>query len=1415
VSTHSQPWSRHARKRPRMTPGGRALRVPSVLFAVVLMAGILPTAVAPVAAADPLDIPPAVDPGTPVFKGSATPVPAPPVEFDPTANMLRRIYDADVAAGGDSFWLDRTLERPFLDNSSGERTLLTRGRALYMYTHNPSVLGFAGQGTGANGGGGYAYRQPPTTGNVALYTIGISNATLTETTAERLQYPSYFTSLYTGGGLSVRERKYITYNDTAVTDLTITNTGASATTRTVSAQSPIAPTAAADGTELTGNVTLRYGLTTFRTRFSGDGFIAAGNALSRSISLDPGQSIRFKIQLGAIAAELPDSASEYARYRDADPDGAFHAQLREYNAFWTNTVPYVDLPDKNVEKISWYRTWENRFNTFDGNIPGNDYQFPVDLEGALGYNNQISLTVPMRLQDLQFWRDPLYSYGPWLSQGEESGCQSFHDNPGNTGNWNNTYEQWTALQAWESYKVHGGPIDVLRNLAHYSECDVKETLAKFDTDGDHLIEYTSGTLPGNDADSVAFKYYGTGTQGREDRTESSFWYAGARAAAEEYALLGNTAKAAEMNGIADQIRTAILTNLWADGEVTNAPVAANCNATGDRVPGRIGNGLHLCGTAEYVNLPAGIVSSLHDFTISVWVNPSVDRTWSRIFDFGTGTTRNMFLTMDGAGIGPRFAITTSGSGGEQQLTRPGQLPLNTWSHLAVTVSGTIGTLYIDGAAVATNTNMTLDPADLGSTNQNWIGRSQYGDPLFNGTVDDFHIYDHALTADEIASLAAPTQGAGNVAAYRFDEASGPTAVDSSGNGLDATIVSEPKPTITCPGNVFLQRHLPTDNLVCWKDQQNFTPFIDGVPPDTAQYTQALRYYADKAEFGIMPIYTADQADYQAALACGPCDHGSNNFSNINATLQARLYSKAIRDYPTPYITNGMYRRLIEWLSWNEDINGDNRFPDNNEFFFNWNPTTQTLGRSGIHHDVLGSYNWMVFQDIAGLHPRLDGTVELWPIDMGYDHFAVNNLSYHGTDLTIVWQKPGSGAYPLAPDGYSLYVGGKRVLTVDRLAHLTWNSASGAVDVLDGGTTVAFHAAGSLDGATDVSLTANRRVTEAFQNAGLDLYPAAGAAGAKTNLALGATATASFTTTSPASQATDPSNAVDGSTTSGLPVTSGAYVATNPIWGTRGSPNTTDWLQLDLGKPTTIDTLRLYFYSNKTFGSGGNTYREPARYDVQYFDGTSWQTAPGQLKAPAAPKPNANEVVFRPVTAQLFRVLVVPTGTFGVGIKEVQAFDTTPLGTGFWANTNGKAIIAGGGSTDGVCDVGTYLRGYAPFADLSATATCDQVSSYVAAVVKAASCSGSSCNTMLKAQMLTTALGLFFRDPTMSAADVDLSASSAAFGGASHLTIDAMLAFAASQSNSGGTAWYGQVKATQVLAKDAFMAINDQSAASPP
>jgi hypothetical protein len=228
-------------------------------------------------------------------------------------------------------------------------------------------------------------------------------------------------------------------------------------------------------------------------------------------------------------------------------------------------------------------------------------------------------------------------------------------------------------------------------------------------------------------------------------------------------------------------------------------------ASGPRATGRLGNAVELNGSDEYVNLPAGIVSGLSDYTVSAWVNPSSEDTWARVFDFGRGTAVNMFMTVNGGGAGLRFGITTNGNGAEQDLTGGGHLPLNTWSHVAMTLSGMTGTLYLNGTPVATSPNMTLKPSDLGATNQNWIGRSQYPDPFLNATVDDFNIYDHALSATEVAALAGGQAGAGNVGHYAFDETTGGTALDSSGTGHNATIVS---PGSAATANTPLWQPLP-------------------------------------------------------------------------------------------------------------------------------------------------------------------------------------------------------------------------------------------------------------------------------------------------------------------------------------------------------------------------------------------------------------------------------------------------------------------------------------------------------------------------------------------------------------------------------------------------------------------------------
>jgi hypothetical protein len=58
-------------------------------------------------------------------------------------------------------------------------------------------------------------------------------------------------------------------------------------------------------------------------------------------------------------------------------------------------------------------------------------------------------------------------------------------------------------------------------------------------------------------------------------------------------------------------------------------------------------------------------------------------------------------------------------------------------------------------------------------------------------------------------------------------------------------------------------------------------------------------------------------------------------------------------------------------------------------------------------------------------------------------------------------------------------------------------------------------------------------------------------------------------------------------------------------------------------------------------------------------------------------------------------------------------------------------------------------------------------------------------------------------------------TSAAFGGGGCQTVLALLTYASGQSDSGGVTWYGQVKATQELAKDTFDAINNNVAFSCP
>jgi fibronectin type 3 domain-containing protein/regulation of enolase protein 1 (concanavalin A-like superfamily) len=194
-------------------------------------------------------------------------------------------------------------------------------------------------------------------------------------------------------------------------------------------------------------------------------------------------------------------------------------------------------------------------------------------------------------------------------------------------------------------------------------------------------------------------------------------------------------------------------------------------AAATRSAGKYTNSLKLDGTASaYATLPPGIVNSLSDFTISTWVKMDALTNWMRVFDFGNSTTQYMFLSVQAGTVTVnnvklsivRYAIK-NGSAAEQNVSYNYAFPLNTWVHLAVTQSGNTTRLYINGTLVSTNTAIGIKPSQLTpagtttGTNLNYLGKSQFNDPVFNGSIDEFKIYKRALSDVEIAESMKGTQ----------------------------------------------------------------------------------------------------------------------------------------------------------------------------------------------------------------------------------------------------------------------------------------------------------------------------------------------------------------------------------------------------------------------------------------------------------------------------------------------------------------------------------------------------------------------------------------------------------------------------------------------------------------------------------
>ena len=149
------------------------------------------------------------------------------------------------------------------------------------------------------------------------------------------------------------------------------------------------------------------------------------------------------------------------------------------------------------------------------------------------------------------------------------------------------------------------------------------------------------------------------------------------------------------------------------------------------------------------------VADLRGWTFTAWIKPSGGAGNQAVLWLGVDAGQRLYFTPnDGAGRA-RFSIL---KGGVERTLTGAALLFGQWTHVAITLDGAAGTLYLNGK-VASSGAVAITPDQLLAANtattpqQNYLARSA-GTllPMFRGALDDVQFYGVALAASDIAAM---------------------------------------------------------------------------------------------------------------------------------------------------------------------------------------------------------------------------------------------------------------------------------------------------------------------------------------------------------------------------------------------------------------------------------------------------------------------------------------------------------------------------------------------------------------------------------------------------------------------------------------------------------------------------------------
>ncbi len=172
--------------------------------------------------------------------------------------------------------------------------------------------------------------------------------------------------------------------------------------------------------------------------------------------------------------------------------------------------------------------------------------------------------------------------------------------------------------------------------------------------------------------------------------------------------------------------------------------------------GKNGNALAFNGSSNLVSIadaPDLDVSTA--LTMEAWVRPTAASGWRTVaLKEAPGGLAYALYARDSAATPGAYVDTGGGYIGAPGSTA---LPLNTWTHLAMTYDGSNARLYVNGGQVGV---AAVPGALRSSTNALTIGGNTVWGEWFAGQIDDLRIYNRVLSAGEITTdMSTPVGGA--------------------------------------------------------------------------------------------------------------------------------------------------------------------------------------------------------------------------------------------------------------------------------------------------------------------------------------------------------------------------------------------------------------------------------------------------------------------------------------------------------------------------------------------------------------------------------------------------------------------------------------------------------------------------------